>query len=562
MPDVRFDCYYRYTELTRILKDFAATYPDLIQLESIGQSYEKREIWLVTVTNHQTQAAQDKPAVWIDGNIHATEIAPSSVCLYFLDVLTKGYKNDPEITRCLNTRTFYICPRVNPDGAELALADKPKFLRSGTRFYPNPDAVEEGLIEEDIDGDGRILLMRIPDNNGPWKVSPVEPRLLVRRDPTETGGQYYRVFREGRIENYDGVSIPIQPLKEGLDFNRNFPFMWREESEQKGAGDYPTSEAEVRSLVEFISNSPNIIGALSFHTMSGVLLRPYSHQSDDNFPPEDLQVYEKIGEEGTKSTGYKAISIYHNFRSNAQEYVTGAFDDWMYEHRGVFAWTVEVWSPMEYAGIQNYHLVNWFSEHPFEDDLKLLEWSDRELNGEGYIDWYAWEHPQLGQVELGGWNGLYFWRNPPQSVLEKEVRRFPKWLVWNALISPCLELYETKVEALGDNTYYLRVVVQNIGWLPTYITQKALEKKLARGCLCFLKLPSNVRLKMGKEQEDMGHLEGRAYKASALTWRTGDATSDRAVVEWIVQGEKGSIIEVEIRCDRAGVVKTQLQFSE
>ncbi|MEC4852995.1 MAG: M14 family metallopeptidase, partial [Jaaginema sp. PMC 1079.18] len=271
MLDVRFDCYYRYADLTRILHDFAASYPDLIELASIGQSYEGREIWLVTVTNRQTGEAKDKPAVWVDGNIHATEIAPSSVCLYFLKVLTEGYNNDPEITHCLDTRAFYLCPRVNPDGAELALADNPKFLRSGTRFYPNPDAVEEGLIEEDIDKDGRILLMRIPDKNGVWKVSPVEPRLLVRREPTETGGQYYRVFREGRVESYDGVLIPIKPLKEGLDFNRNFPFLWRQEHEQKGAGDYPTSEAEVQALVKFISNSPNIIGALSFHTMGGVI---------------------------------------------------------------------------------------------------------------------------------------------------------------------------------------------------------------------------------------------------------------------------------------------------
>ncbi|MEC4854069.1 MAG: M14 family zinc carboxypeptidase, partial [Jaaginema sp. PMC 1079.18] len=289
-----------------------------------------------------------------------------------------------------------------------------------------------------------------------------------------------------------------------------------------------------------------------------VILRPYSHQSDDKLLPDDLRVYEKIGQEGTKLTGYKAISIYHEFRANAQDYVTGAFDDWMYEHRGVFAWTVEVWSPMEYAGIQDYHFVNWFDEHSFEDDLKLLQWSDEKLNGEGYVDWYPWEHPQLGKVELGGWNGLYFWRNPPQSVLEKEVRRFPKWLVWNALISPSLELYETKVEALEDNTYYLRVVVQNTGWLPTYITQQALKKKLARGCLVFLKLPPDVSLKMGEMQADIGHLEGRAYKASALTWRTGDATSDRAKVEWIVKGEKGSIITIEIRCDRAGVIQTQL----
>ncbi|WP_158680275.1 hypothetical protein [Nostoc sp. 'Lobaria pulmonaria (5183) cyanobiont'] len=74
------------------------------------------------------------------------------------------------------------------------MADKPKFIRSGTRPYPHDDEGNDGLVMEDIDGDGRILLMRIPDANGAWKVCSTEPRLLVRREPTEIGGQYYRVL--------------------------------------------------------------------------------------------------------------------------------------------------------------------------------------------------------------------------------------------------------------------------------------------------------------------------------------------------------------------------------
>ncbi len=57
----------------------------------------------------------------------------------------------------------------------------------------------------------------------PGKPADEDPRLLVRRDPVETGGQYYRLLPEGRIEDYDGALIRIQPNKEGLDLNRNFP---------------------------------------------------------------------------------------------------------------------------------------------------------------------------------------------------------------------------------------------------------------------------------------------------------------------------------------------------
>jgi len=86
-------------------------------------------------------------------------------------------------------------------------------VRSSTRPYPYDEEPVDGLLEEDIDGDGRILFMRIPDKNGTWKPLPKEPRLLVRRDPTETGGKYYRVLPEGLLKNYDGVTIEVQSRK-------------------------------------------------------------------------------------------------------------------------------------------------------------------------------------------------------------------------------------------------------------------------------------------------------------------------------------------------------------
>ena len=44
MPDMRFDRFYRYDDLTRLLHDYAREYPDLVKVESIGKSYEGREV--------------------------------------------------------------------------------------------------------------------------------------------------------------------------------------------------------------------------------------------------------------------------------------------------------------------------------------------------------------------------------------------------------------------------------------------------------------------------------------------------------------------------------------
>jgi len=559
MPNVQFDTFYRYDDLTRILHTYAEEHPDLVQIESIGESYEGRDVWLLTVTNTETGPAEEKPALWVDGNIHAAELSASTACLYFINHLVTAYGDDPEVTRCLDTRAFYICPRVNPDGAEWALADESKYIRSSTRPYPYDEEPVGGLVEEDIDGDGRMLTMRIPDPNGAWKVSPAEPRLMVRRDPTEAGGEYYHLLPEGTLENYDGVTIEIQPKKERLDLNRNFPERWRQEFEQKGAGPYPASEPEVRNVVHFIVEHPNITGGVAFHTFSGVLLRPYDDRPDEKFLAEDLWTFKKIGEKGTEVTGYPNVSVYHDFRYHPNEVITGGFDTWLYEQLGTYGWTVEIWSPRRQAGIEDYHFIDWYREHPLEDDLALLKWSDEALDGKGYVGWYPFEHPQLGEVELGGWDKIYAFRNPPPPFLEKEVARFPKWLIWHLLISPSLELYEATAKPLGEGAYRVRLVVQNTGWLPTYVTKKALEKKVVRGIVCEIELPEGASLETGKPREERGQLEGRAYVRAFP--RDEDAINDRLKVEWTVRAPAGGEIKLTARHPRAGTISTTLTLA-
>jgi murein tripeptide amidase MpaA len=561
MTPLNFDRYYDYERLTVQLQEYVGAYPGLLQLQSIGASYEGRTIWLVTATNFATGPAEEKPAFWVDGNIHAIELAGSAAALYLIDRLVHAYGNDPDVTRCLDSRAFYICPRANPDGAECALAEQPRLIRSSVRPYPYDEEALEGLSIEDVDGDGRLLSMRIADPNGHWKVCPEEPRLLVPREPAEFGGRYYRLLPEGRIRNYDGISIDVPPAKEGLDLNRNFPVGWQGEYRQKGAGPYPTSEPEVRALVDFIARHPNICSGVSFHTYSGVLLRPYSYQADANLPAEDLWTYQTIGAKGTQLTGYPAVSSFHDFKYHPNQITTGVFDDWLYEEQGAFGWTVELWSPHRQAGIEGHKFIEWYRTHPQEDDLKLLRWSDEALGGQGYIDWYPFEHPELGSIELGGWNPLYNLWNPPPDKLEEELSPFPRWLVWHNLISPRLELVKAEAIALGDGNYRVRLAVENTGWLPTYVTKKAQDKKKTRGVLGEIELPATAELISGKRRQELGQLEGRAYKpCSTFLWlgQSGDSTNNRASFEWIVQADEPSRINLTASHDRAGVVRAEL----
>jgi murein tripeptide amidase MpaA len=561
MLPVAFDRFYRHAELTELLHAFAREHPGLVSIEAIGKSHEGRDIWTLTVTNSATGPASEKPAFWVDGNIHSTEVAASAASLYFLHTLVTQYGHDADVTRALDTRAFYICPRINPDGAEWALADHPKWVRSSTRAYPFDEEPDEGLAVEDIDGDGRILQMRIEDPNGLWKSHPQQPGLMVRRDPIETGGTYYRIIPEGRYDGFDGHTLRIKRPRHGLDLNRNFPASWRQEFEQQGAGPYPTSEPEIRAVVDFIVRHPNITGGTTFHTWSGVLLRPFEHLSDDEMDAEDLWFYQATGRKGTELTGYPAISVYHEFRYHPKSVIGGTFD-WIYEHLGVFSWVVEIWSPMREAGITDYKFIDWFRDHPVEDDLKLYRWSEDVLQGAAHRPWKPFAHPQLGDVEIGGWDRFHAFGNPPLPLLERELARFPRWLVWQALCSPKLELLYAGAEPVGAGTWKVTLVVQNTGWLPTYVSKRALARKTVRGVIAAIELPAGARLATGKARDDVGQLEGKAYKHTGVSfWPDYNVTDDRVKVEWVVRADEGATIGVIARHERAGTVRATIALA-
>jgi murein tripeptide amidase MpaA len=582
IPVPRFDQFYRHAELTRLLQDYADAAPHLVRLQSIGKSFEGRDIWLLAITNRGTGDDQDKPAFWVDGNIHAAELTASTACLYWLHQLVSGYEGDAgsapgrptpsappggvdaagvsgaRIRQLLDTRVVYMVPRLNPDGAELALADRPRHIRSSTRPYPFDEEPVEGLTIEDVDGDGRVLQMRVPDPHGPYKKHATEARLMVAREPGEFGGEYYRLIPEGTLKNFDGLRITANPDREGLDLNRNFPAYWRQEFEQKGAGPYPGSEPEVRAMVEFITSHPNIGAAVSFHTHSGVILRPMGTQSDDDMTPEDLWMVKRLSDLGAKLTGYPAISIFHDFKYHPKEVISGT-QDWVYEHLGALFWTVEIWAPNKEAGISDYQWIEWYRDHPVEDDLKLLKWSDEQCAGRAHVDWYPYRHPQLGMIELGGWDKQNFWRNPPPHLREREVARFPAWLTQIALSLPKLEVLRTEVRALGADTWRVRFAVANSGYLPAYVTKRALERKTVRGTVFEIHLAAGVTMVSGRERVEGAQLEGHAPKNSQQAFLPNrEITGDRAVVEWVVRGPRGTAIALSATAGRAGTVHAEV----
>ena len=557
MRAVSYDHFYGYDELTETLRDWADEAPTLCSLESIGKSFEGRDIWLVTITNTETGAHEDKPAFLIEANIHSMEWTGCTAALHLIRKLLSEYGRNDLVTRALDTRTFYVIPRLNPDGAERGLKER-RFIRSSVRPYPR-DETEDGLQVEDVDGDGRVLDMRVEDPNGAWRTHPDEKKLLVRRDPVDTpaDGPFYRLLYEGRIQNYDGVTIRVPPPLEGLDLNRNFPADWSPEHEQRGAGPFPTSEPEVRAMVQAVTDRPNVTGHIAYHTFSGVHLRPYAGRPDDDLPTHDLRAYTIIGQRGTELTGYPAVSVFHDFKYDPKQTIKGGAHDWLYDHVGVFSWTTEFWSPQRQAGLQDYHFTDWIREHSVEDDLTLLKWADETYPG-AYVDWYEFDHPELGKVELGGWDIINYWFNVPFDRLEQEVAPHSDWALFHLLISPFLEVRSLDVEQLGESSFLVRLVLQNTGWLPTNVTQKALERHAVRDLEVELELPAGARLVGGEVKTQVGQLKGRVEKRSTTWWGNDESSADLTKLEWVIEAPAGTEIGLEARHQRAGTIRRRL----
>lgn len=555
LPAIDFTRYYQYEELVGHLRALVAARPQFATLESIGKSLEGRDLWLVTLTNAATGPALEKPGYWIDGNTHAGEVTGSTACLYTIWWLLNEYGSDARATELLDHQTTYILPRLCPDGAEYYFTT-PYYIRSNTRRYPYPD-VRPGFAEADVDGDGRILLMRIADPNGAWKASARDPRIMRPRDFDDSGGTYYTLLDEGYIKDYDGWRFEMAPDPHGIDMNRNYPHQWAGRDEEHGGGPYPLSEQEVRAEMDCWRARPNINGFYTYHTAGGVLLRPFSTLPDDAFPTEDLAVYKHFGDRGQAITGYRHASTYHDFRYDPKGVTHGGMDDSAYDLFGWFGFTPELWDLPGEAGIKDRKWIEWDRGHPEEDDLAIMRWNDAELGDQGFVNWYPFDHPQLGSVEIGGFPYKTVTQNPPPKYLPGIIEKHARFTLALALSAPRLALARTAVQRLGDDTWQITALVENQGFLPTDTSRQARKRQTVRPIVVTLDLPEGAALIGGKARDEIGQLEGRAQAVNRL-WAMDDPGSRSRRLDWTLRAPAGMTLTLTAAAERAGTVRATL----
>ncbi|HHY68898.1 MAG TPA: M14 family metallopeptidase [Bacillota bacterium] len=562
---ITFDKYHTYQEIEDFLKSCISEHPNLCNLETVGKSFQGRDIWMLEVTNKETGSAKDKPGVYLDGNIHAGEVAGCETVLWIIDHLLNSYGNDNAITYLLDTQAFFFIPRIAADGAEYYLST-PHTVRSSLREWPEDYDEKPGLYPEDIDGNGKILTMRVRDPNGAWKISSKDPRLMIRREPNDLpldGVSYYNVYREGLIREYD-KDLPVKdaPPKYGLDFNRNFPTNWAVKTRQPGSGDYPFSEPELKAIADFFVSHPNIVLSMSYHTTGGYILRPFCTQRDSAMDPKDLQVYCTIGQIGEEITGYPCKSIFEWFTQDQTRPSVGSALEWFYETLGILSFATELWDMNGRAGLPkrpSHQYLSMSHKQLEEEGLALLRWNDEVMGGQLFVNWQKFDHPQLGEVEIGGWEPKFGRQNPPISLLEEECRKNGLFALEMAKSAPRIGIDKVNVECTEGDLHKIEVVVTNEGYLPTHGTFNALKMNAVRPVKVKIDPVVNpaqrengqggIEIVSGKAEQDLGHLDG---------YLAGNDRKKKA--SWMVRGRPGSTVNIIVTSGRAGSATTTIEL--
>jgi len=109
--------YTSYDKCVDFFKSAQKTNPDLFSVETIGKTWEDRDIIAVSITKNVNTHIK-KPALFYTGTIHAREWIGIELALSFAKYILEHIDYDPQLNKILDKTSLYIVPCANPDGFE------------------------------------------------------------------------------------------------------------------------------------------------------------------------------------------------------------------------------------------------------------------------------------------------------------------------------------------------------------------------------------------------------------------------------------------------------------
>jgi len=449
--NLRFDHWYDYAEMTTALHDLVLAYPELLTIQSIGNSVAGRELWLITLNNPATGGDREKTAMFIDGNIHGNEIQAAETVLYSIWYLCKSYGVIDRITELVDERSFYFVPMENPDGREVWFHQpaNPHYLRGGVRPVDNDhDGVKDEDGPDDLDGDGHITSMWIQDPLGRYEIDEDDPRFFIRVDQNDPPGGWSRLGEEG-IDNDDDGRINEDGIG-GYDPNRNWPSDWQPEWIQYGATDYPFSLPETRAVGEFIYDHPNIAACQSYHNAGGMIL--YGPNAKYiSYPRSDLRVFQTIANKGGEMLPfYDPMTVHEDLYT-----VHGGEDGFTYDGLGIISFTNELWTDKRMRSDGN---------NPSREQRLLFR--DHLQFEDVFVPYHEVEHPTYGTILVGG-TKKFSSRVTPPWMLEEGCHRNFAFTMYHADEMPLLKWGSLDVKKMGNQLWKITIEVANDKLIPS-----------------------------------------------------------------------------------------------
>ncbi len=562
-------------------------------MRTIGTSREGRDIWLIEIANTSGTLVTERPGLLVVGNLEGDHVVGSQLALETIRYLLSSDEAD------LDNQVFYVVPRLNPDGAEAMFAIVKHDRRRNALPY---DDDNDGRVDEDppddLNGDGVITVMRVPDASGTYLQDPDDPRLVKEADAAEGETGAYTIHWEGRDNDGDGFLNEDGPG--GVDLNRNFQHVypyW-----EADAGPYMVSEPESRALMGFMIANRHI-GAIITYGHSDNLVSPPDASGDladpnilglhaaadaangdifeqgvfgggggggfrfgggglpgavprlrgaqpgsDNDPQSGRRPAETVNKQDLSyfevvSDAYKEITGIEKVGYN--RVAEGAFFQWGYYQFGVPSFSTQGWALPEPEVDEE----DEEGQEPARSDrdqgsggggfeATLLQ----ALEGAGidaFVDWTPFDHPDLGPVEIGGFRP-YATTNPPAADLPGLGRAHGEFTVRVASMLPRVRFAGSEVTNHGGGVFTVSVTVENTGFFPTSLQHGVVSRAVQ---------PTTVQIQVDPETILTG-------AAKSSTFRRLDGSGARMEFSWVIQAREGSTVEVRVRSQKGGTDST------
>ncbi len=540
-PEFRYDHYSTYEELVKCLGQIAAAHPDLVTLTTIGKSLEGRDLVVAIVNNPKTGSDRDKPAMWIDANVHGNEVQGGEVVLYTVDQLAKSFGKIGQLTKLLDEKSFYCLVSQNPDGRDRWFATPNNSSSSRANARPVDDD-DDGLVDEDgpddLDGDGSITQMWKQDPAGRWIRDPNDPRIF-RQVKDDQKGEWTPLGSEG-IDN-DGDGRVNEDPPGGDDMNRNWPSDWQPDHVQFGAGPYPFSSPETHAIGAFILDHPNIAAVQSYHNAGGMILRgPGAESEGGAYPQQDVRMYDAIGQLGEQLLPYyKYMIIWKDLYT-----VHGGFVNWTAEGLGIASFTNEIWNEGK-----------WFQRDGAFDPDKAWVARDRLEFGANFTDYTEHDHPIYGKVLIGG-PTKYGSRVTPTFMLEEEAHRNFAFSMFHAGEMPVLAFTRTEAVEVSPGLTRITVEVANSKLVPTRL-RVAQDRGIGTPDLLTCETEGGAHVVAGGpvDRFESKTFDPVRFEPGRLRVDSGVPGRGRRTFRFLVSGAKGTHVTLYYRAQKARAIE-------